>query len=108
MSTASPVSKTSQTPQFASHIAKIRKEFFSRDSRRWPIFADPALADVIHFRGSHLPPDDRLAAYPNGLTEYDELRQDSVVPSRLHLRTADQVLDFDFTTQSASLIRQRN
>ncbi|MFN7843677.1 MAG: hypothetical protein ACK5N9_18325, partial [Pirellula sp.] len=62
MSTASPTSKSSQTPQFASHIAKIRKEFFSRDARRWPIFSDPALADIINFRGSHLPPDDRLAA----------------------------------------------
>jgi hypothetical protein len=80
MSTVSPVSKSSRTTQFASQIARIRKEFFSRDARRWPIFADPALADVIHFRSSHLPPDDRLAAYPNGYAEQDELLNDNTVP----------------------------
>lgn len=80
MSNAAPGSKSSQTPQFASQIARIRKEFFSRDARRWPVFGDPALADIIQFRGNHLPPDDRLEAYPNGYAERDELLQESTIP----------------------------
>lgn len=80
MSAAAVNSNQSQTLPFASHIAKIRKEFFSRDARRWPIFADPGLADIIHFRGSHLPPSDRLSAYPNGSIEHDELCNDEYVP----------------------------
>ncbi len=72
--------RQSQTASFASHIAKIRKEFFSRDTRRWPIFADPGMADIIQFRGSHLPPADRLGAYPSGAIEYDELRREEHIP----------------------------
>ncbi|MFO0922629.1 MAG: pyridoxal-dependent decarboxylase [Pirellulales bacterium] len=71
---------SSQSSAFASHIARIRKEFFSRDARRWPIFADPALADIIHFRGSHLPPNDRLNAYPNGPVELEELLHENEIP----------------------------
>jgi len=61
-------------------IARIRRDFFSRDARRWPVFADPALADIIQFRGTHLPPDERLTAYPNGFAERDELLREKTIP----------------------------
>ena len=80
MPSVSRTSTFSQTPEFASMIASIRKDFFSRDARRWPVFADPALADIIQFRGTHLPPDERLTAYPNGFVERDELLRESTIP----------------------------
>ncbi|MFO0940300.1 MAG: pyridoxal-dependent decarboxylase [Pirellulales bacterium] len=43
-------------------------------------FRRSRLADIIQFRGSHLPPADRLSAYPNGSIEYDELCNDQHVP----------------------------
>ena len=80
MPSVSRTSTFSQTPEFASMIARVRKDFFSRDARRWPVFADPALADIIQFRGTHLPPDERLTAYPNGFVERDELLRESTIP----------------------------
>ena len=80
MPSVSTTSTFSQTPEFASMIARVRKDFFSRDARRWPVFADPALADIIQFRGTHLPPDERLTAYPNGFVERDELLRESTIP----------------------------
>ena len=80
MSKLSTSINVSETSEFSSRIARIRREFFSRDARRWPIFSDPALSDIIHFRQNYLPPKDRLTAYPNGMSEYHALLSDNCVP----------------------------
>jgi glutamate/tyrosine decarboxylase-like PLP-dependent enzyme len=69
-----------QTGFFAAQIARVRREFFSRDPGRWPLFADPSMAGIIAFRNLHLPPAERLAAYPDGAAEHAALLADDRVP----------------------------
>lgn len=71
-----------QTPEFAQRIRLLRERFFSRDTRLWPIFADPTFSEVIAFRRQHLPPGEVLASYPDGKAELAALRSDNTVPER--------------------------
>jgi glutamate/tyrosine decarboxylase-like PLP-dependent enzyme len=71
---------SSHTPEFAAQLATIRAEFFSRDPKRWPIFADPSLARIVDFRKQQIPPAERLAAYPDGAAEQARLIGEEEVP----------------------------
>jgi glutamate/tyrosine decarboxylase-like PLP-dependent enzyme len=69
-----------QTESFAAQIARVRREFFSRDPARWPIFADPSMAGIIAFRNRHVPPGGRLKAYPDHAAEHAALLHHDQVP----------------------------
>lgn len=71
-----------RTPEFALRMAEIRRRFFARDPRQWPVFADPSMDQIIRFRSRHLRPSDRLAAYPDGPAEQDRLRGENEVPEQ--------------------------
>lgn len=88
---STPNSLLSQTPVFAREIAAIRAEFFARDPRRWPVFADPSLARIIASREQHQPAAARLASYPDGPAGLARLQQDDWVPDRG--RPLDEVND---------------
>lgn len=70
-------------PQFEQRMQTIRERFFGRNPRYWPAFADPAFARAIDFRRKHLPPDQRVAAWPGGADLARRLRTDSAVPERM-------------------------
>lgn len=69
-----------QSDFFAVQIAQVRRDFFSRDPARWPLFADPSMARIIACRSLHMPPGERLAAYPDGAAEHAALLANDQVP----------------------------
>lgn len=68
------------TKTFQAALDGVRKNHFSRDPARWPLFADPSMGAIVRFRKQELPMADRLGAYPNGFEERKRLLDNREVP----------------------------
>lgn len=87
---SSPPSADAKT--FRRHLELVRERYFSRNPDLWPVFRDPALAQVIEVRRLHLPPGERLGHFSGGTALYGALRaedhmpEDSLMPGSPHER----------------------
>ncbi|OWY37281.1 aspartate aminotransferase family protein [Xenophilus sp. AP218F] len=71
------------TPEFARRFATVKARYFSRDPRLWPVFQDPGFARLNAFRSLHLPPEARLAAWPDGAARMADLTENMPVPAEM-------------------------
>jgi glutamate/tyrosine decarboxylase-like PLP-dependent enzyme len=65
---------------FEERVRTIMRYFFSRDPGYWPCFSDDGFRHVTAFRALHLPPQDRLDAYPDGKALSISVRSDASIP----------------------------
>jgi glutamate/tyrosine decarboxylase-like PLP-dependent enzyme len=66
---------------FEEKFQEVKRYFFSRNPGYWPCFSDAGFREVTAFRALHLPPQERLGAYPDGEHLVARIQADSSIPS---------------------------
>lgn len=69
------------SPRFLENLDEIRRDFFSRDPEKWPVFQDPGIRALYDFRRQHHEMGAALEAYPEGGRLRDELAALGAVPA---------------------------
>lgn len=69
-------------PAFEERFRALKRNFFSRDPKLWPCFADPGMTAIMNFRHRNLPPASRLASYPKGGALHAALSATALVPQQ--------------------------
>lgn len=69
-------------PSFRDEIDRIRALYFSRDPACWPVFGDPAFAEIMAVRKKKKTARGRVAEYPGGDALLKQLRETDRVPAR--------------------------
>lgn len=70
------------SPSFRDEIDRIRALYFSRDPACWPVFGDPAFAEIMSVRKKKKTARGRVAEYPGGDALLKQLRETDRVPAR--------------------------
>lgn len=66
---------------FRDEIDRIRALYFSRDPACWPVFGDPAFAEIMAVRKKKKTARGRVAEYPGGDALLKQLRETNRVPA---------------------------
>ena len=70
--------------KFRDEIDRIRAHFFSRDPACWPVFRDPAFAEIMGVRKKKKTARGRVAEYTDGEALLKQLRETDRVPATSH------------------------
>ncbi|PSU32126.1 pyridoxal phosphate-dependent decarboxylase family protein [Photobacterium lutimaris] len=81
---------------FQRHYDAAFADYFSRDPAKWPIFSEPGLKSIHDFRQQRLNPNERIAAYPNGLALQQHLAGHATIAQQRQIPdgTPDEMLTF--------------
>ncbi|MEN9360892.1 MAG: hypothetical protein RL095_2427 [Verrucomicrobiota bacterium] len=68
-------------PDFTRDMQSLLQHHFRRDAGQWPVYRDESLAGLLAERRKNcLPPQERLAAYPDGTTLLEQLQKECSIP----------------------------
>ncbi len=83
-------------PVFEQKKKSVIDMFFSRDSNYWSFFKDSCFSDIVGFRKQHIPPEERVSAYPHGEALKHELMHEEQVPEQFRslVSGCDDMLKF--------------
>ncbi len=69
-----------ESTAFTEKMKEIRELFFARDPKKWSVFANPQVGEVLNFRKRHVHASQQLQYYPNGDELYEELKAHQQTP----------------------------
>jgi len=79
---------------FSGKISEVRSLFFGRNPKKWPVFAEPGISEVLEFRQNHIHAAEQLAAYENGAEKLEELKNDTEIPAGWSNGQSQDLLNF--------------
>lgn len=77
-------------PRFEEKMVQIRKRYFSRDPKLWPIFKDPGVQRVLAFRLGKNPPEERFKRYKDSGSLLQKLKAVERVAETSRIPTAEE------------------
>ncbi len=77
--------------EFEQEYQQLRDRFFSRNPEYWPIYKDPAIAQILEARFNHVAPDDVVSQYPQGDSLLARLQQEDVLAEDWHRSDSDNL-----------------